>query len=243
MSGLSLLAFFAHPDDEAFSCGGTLAAATSRRIEVTVVCATRGERGRDRDGSSQVDLATRRTDELARSCQVLGAKPPRFLDLADAELATHRGTLGTRLGRLLRVAEPDAVITMGPDGAYGHLDHVVCSEVLAEEVAAASDPPTVMHTVFPPGLFEPLRRRLGRAQVPLAPPAVPGLPADYAVDIRPFERLKLASIAAHRSQLRAGDPRSFLMPGTVDRLLAEELFRHAGGPDLSGPLARLFARR
>lgn len=243
MSRPSLLAFFAHPDDEAFSCGGTLAAATSRRIRVTVVCATRGERGRARDGSWPTDFAVLRTDELARSCQALGAEPPCFLDLADGELAAHLDALRSRLGRILRETHADAVITMGPDGAYGHGDHVVCSEVLTEVAATAADPPTVLHTVFPPGLFDLLRRRLRRARVPLATRAGPGLPADYAVDIRRFERHKLASVAAHRSQLEAGDPRSFLMPGIVDRLLAEELFRHAGGPELRGPLARLFTRR
>jgi N-acetyl-1-D-myo-inositol-2-amino-2-deoxy-alpha-D-glucopyranoside deacetylase len=239
----SLLALFAHPDDEAFSCGGTLAAATSRRIDVTVVCATRGEGGWAHDASPETDLAIRRSDELARSCRALGAKPPCFLDFADGKLVARREALGERLGRLLRDSKPGAVITMGPDGAYGHLDHVVCSEVLAERVVEIVDPPTVLHTVFPSGLFDTVRRRLVRIDVPLAASNGPAPSADYVVDIRAFERQKLASIAAHRSQLRDGDPRSFLIPGIVDRLLAEELFRHASGPELRGPLAELFVAR
>ena len=97
----SLLAFFAHPDDEAFSCGGTLAAAASRQIDVTVACATRGEGGTARDDPTSTDLAERRTDELTRSCVALGVEPPLFLDLPDGGLASCRDELGTRLERLL----------------------------------------------------------------------------------------------------------------------------------------------
>jgi len=239
MSRPTLLAFFAHPDDEAFSCSGTLALAASRQIDVIVACATRGERGQARDGQAG-DLASRRSDELARSCQVLGARAPRFLDLPDGELAAHRDTLEARLADLLQAIRPDAAITMGPDGAYGHLDHAVCAEVLAEAAGRAAAAATLLQVVFPPGLFDDLRRRLERAAVvPLSPhTATPS--ADYRVDIRSAEQRKLASIGAHRSQLSGGDPRSFLVPGLVDRLLAEECFHHAGGPRLEGPLADLF---
>ena len=60
----SLLAFFAHPDDEAFSCGGTLAAAASRGIDVTVIA----------DGavahlvsSGLIDCAVTGADRIARN--------------------------------------------------------------------------------------------------------------------------------------------------------------------------------
>ena len=72
------------------------------------------------------------------------------------------------------------------------------------------------------------------ASVPLDVPA-----ADYRVDIRAFADRKLASIAAHRSQLVDGDPRSFLVPGIVDRLLEKELFRHDAGPLSGGALATI----
>lgn len=235
----SLVAFFAHPDDEAFGCGGTLAAAAGRGMEVTVVCATRGEAGQALDGTPRGGLAERRSDELHRSCAALGVGPPRILDLPDGGLAENRGPLRARLGDALREIAPAAAITMGPDGAYGHLDHVVCSEILGEWTAARAEPPTVLHVVFPPGLFEPLRRRLQGSSVPLLSTLPSPQPADYEVDVRSVERRKLAAIAAHRSQLASDDPRGFLTPGLVDRLLAEERFRHAAGPRPGGILGEL----
>ncbi len=40
-----LLAVYAHPDDESFGSGGTLALYASRGVAVSLVCATRGEVG------------------------------------------------------------------------------------------------------------------------------------------------------------------------------------------------------
>lgn len=221
----ALLAFFAHPDDEAFACGGTLAAAASRGHTVHVVSATRGEQGGD---------PGRRSRELARSCRILGSRPPVFLDLPDGALAANREELRARFVRFLQAHAIDAVITMGPDGAYGHADHVVCSEV-----ASAVGHPTVLHAVFPAQIFEPVRRRLARTCVPLAP-AVPQARPDRILDIRSYAERKLAALAAHASQLPGGEPRNFLTPGLIDELLGEEAYRHAAGPELSDPLARLF---
>ena len=232
----SLVAFFAHPDDEAFSCAGTLAAAADRSIEIAVVCATRGEAGRARDGFAG-DLAERRSAELAASCAAIGAPEPIHLDLPDGRLEEHRSALVERLAPHLRDVE--AVITFGPDGVYGHRDHIACTEALAEADSGA----TILHTVFPEGLFTELRRRLRRFPVPLVPPTDDDRRVDYVVDIGPFESRKLASIAAHRSQLGDGDPRSFLIPGLVEPLLREESYRHASGSELTGTLAELFGRR
>ena len=74
----------------------------------------------------------------------------------------------------------------------------------------------------------------------LAPTAGPVRPADYRVDTSAFREQKLASIAAHRTQLLDDDPRSFLLPGLIERLLDEERFHHASGPPLGEPFAGLF---
>ena len=46
----SLLAVFAHPDDEAFGTGGTLAHYAEAGVRTTLVCATRGEAGEIAEG-------------------------------------------------------------------------------------------------------------------------------------------------------------------------------------------------
>jgi N-acetyl-1-D-myo-inositol-2-amino-2-deoxy-alpha-D-glucopyranoside deacetylase len=86
MAQLRLLACFAHPDDEAFTASGVLAASTARGVRVRLVCATCGEEGDIR----QPGVATRETlgqvrhEELCRSCAVLGLQEPIMLGYRDS---------------------------------------------------------------------------------------------------------------------------------------------------------------
>ncbi len=62
----SLLAVFAHPDDEIFH-GGVLAHMAERGVRVTLACATNGEAGKAHPSIGTVtDLAALRVEELAR---------------------------------------------------------------------------------------------------------------------------------------------------------------------------------
>ena len=86
MAQLRLLACFAHPDDEAFTASGVLAASTARGVRVRLVCATCGEEGDIR----QPGVATRETlgqvrhEELRHSCAVLGLQEPIMLGYRDS---------------------------------------------------------------------------------------------------------------------------------------------------------------
>ena len=243
MARPSLLACFAHPDDEAFSCGGTIAAATATGATVSVVCATRGEAGTSQVDLQGDDLGRRRVAELRESCRILGAEAPTVLDLPDGQLADQAAVLEARIGDCLRAMSVDVVLTMGRDGAYGHPDHVACSVALSRAVAALVKPPTVLHVAFPAGLFDELRRRLRRAALPLEPVPPDGASPDYAVRTRDFASHKLDSLAAHRSQLIDGNARNFLLPGLMGALLEEELFQHVAGPAPRGFWSRLFTQR
>jgi N-acetyl-1-D-myo-inositol-2-amino-2-deoxy-alpha-D-glucopyranoside deacetylase len=81
MTQRRLLACFAHPDDEAFSVSGILAAMTARGIAVRLVCATSGEEGdiRTPGTATRETLGQVRYHELCQSCQVLGIEPPIML--------------------------------------------------------------------------------------------------------------------------------------------------------------------
>jgi LmbE family N-acetylglucosaminyl deacetylase len=123
----TLMAVFAHPDDEAFGAAGTLAKCAAEGRDVYLVTATRGEAG----GIQQPGLATAanlpqvREQELRCACEVYGIHPPRFLDYVDGQLTiAHQGQAVGKLVRLIRELRPQVLITFGPDGIYGHYDHV-----------------------------------------------------------------------------------------------------------------------
>ena len=143
----TLMAVLAHPDDDSLGVGGTLAKYASDGVEVFLVTATRGDGGRYRghraDDSrhpGRAALATIREAELRAAASVLGVREVSLLDYSDQQLdrATPREAVASIVGHLRRV-RPDVVVTFGPDGAYGHPDHVAISQFTTAATVAAAD--------------------------------------------------------------------------------------------------------
>ncbi len=163
-----LLGVFAHPDDESFCVGGTLAKYTAAGAEAMIVSATRGQAGQIRDAriATRKTLGAVREQELRRACQALGVQHVQCLDYMDGALQdVDRPVLVGDLVRVIRTFRPDVVLTLGPDGAYGHPDHVAVSvaateaSILAGSAAHYADqlssgvpphpPARLYHTHFP----------------------------------------------------------------------------------------------
>ncbi len=143
-----LLAVLAHPDDESLGLGGTLAKYAAEGVGVFLLTATRGDGGRYRGfrpGDSRHPgapaLAGIRDAELRAAAAELGIRDVSLLDYRDGQLdrAEPRSIVATIAGHLRRV-RPDVVLTFGPDGAYGHPDHIAISQFTTAAVVAAVDP-------------------------------------------------------------------------------------------------------
>ncbi len=237
-----LLALIPHPDDESYSFGGTIALAARAGWACSVECASFGERGKRHDGGDTTPngVAEARNAELDASCRLLGADPPRFWGLPDGELRLHRGEQ-RRVSAAITRLQPDLVLTLGPDGAYGHPDHIALHRWVSEAWSAlpAGRPP-LLYAAFPPGLFLPQYEKcIGMMGEPPNPPptAIGAAERHYAVDIRPVREAKLASVRAHFSQLPGGDPEALFPPGIVAALLEEEWFTDASGRATPGAAA------
>lgn len=229
-----ILAFIPHPDDEAYALAGYLATAARRGDHVHVLSATRGEAGYDhtRPHATPRDVGATRSAELAASCALLGLEVPEFFDWPDGGLARRTDALAAaQLAAAIRDTAPDELVSLGPDGAYGHADHLACYRLTRAALALLRDrAPAWRVAAFPRGLFLPQWQRMteGRdaAQVERAPPVL-GID-ETAVDLRlpltGLRDLKIEAIAAHRSQLPDGDPHALFPPGIVARLCDEEWF-------------------
>jgi LmbE family N-acetylglucosaminyl deacetylase len=150
LSNLTLMAVFAHPDDEAFGTGGTLSKYAAEGCDVTLVTATRGEAGEiaEPDLATSADLPLVREQELRCACQIYGINPPRFLDYADGLLPiVHQGQAVGKVVRLIRELRPQVVITFGPDGIYGHYDHIAVHRWTTIAVNLAADADCFPHHV------------------------------------------------------------------------------------------------
>jgi LmbE family N-acetylglucosaminyl deacetylase len=142
------MAVLAHPDDESLGMGGTLAKYASEGVDVFLLTATRGDAGRYRGyrpgdpqhpGSSA--LANIREAELRAAGSALGLCEVSLLDYSDKrlDLANPREVI-TAIVEHLRRVQPDVVVTFGPDGGYGHPDHIAISQFTTAAIIAAAFP-------------------------------------------------------------------------------------------------------
>jgi LmbE family N-acetylglucosaminyl deacetylase len=143
-----LMAVLAHPDDESLGMGGTLAKYAREDVDVFLLTATRGDRGRFRGRPSSDPehpgpsaLASIREAELRAAASVLGVREVSLLDYQDQLLdSVNPREAVEHIARELRRVRPDVVLTFGPDGGYGHPDHIAISQfTTAAVVAAAGD--------------------------------------------------------------------------------------------------------
>lgn len=150
-----LLAVFAHPDDETFGSGSTLARYADEGVDMTVVCATQGEAGEIIPGGNATPetLGAIRVAELRSALNVLGVQSLVLLGYRDSGMAGTEDNNNPaafinvpiaegveRLVGIIRRYHPQVVVTMDPSGGYGHPDHIRTAELTTQAFKAAGDP-------------------------------------------------------------------------------------------------------
>lgn len=238
----TLVTFHAHPDDEAFLTGGTLAKAAAEGHRVVLVTATSGERGlAGRGDGSGADLARVRLAELHAAACALGCARVVCLgyvdsglrpDATDSEAFAHVDVeaAAARLAALLRAERADVLTVYDSNGGYGHPDHVQVHRVGTRAAQLAATPVVLEATVSAPLFRAVLRvlRTFGHAlgsSAPLGTGQVfaPSSRITHRISVTRHLAAKRAALAAHGSQRRAdGQIR------VLDRVL-----------DLPGPLFAL----
>lgn len=148
-----LLALLAHPDDESFGPGGTLARYAAEGTAVHVVIATDGAAGSVAEGFEETHhrLVEVRSQELAAATQVLGVHlhTLNYRDSGyindpanqhpDAFINTDETVAIGRVVHLLRAIRPQVVITHDETGGYFHPDHIFCWKITHAAFSAAGD--------------------------------------------------------------------------------------------------------
>jgi LmbE family N-acetylglucosaminyl deacetylase len=231
----TVLAFHAHPDDEALLTSGTLARAAAEGHRVVVVVATDGDEGLAA-GKYAADgrLGERRLAELRESARALGVSRVEHLGYADSGMGPESPPdppgrtrfiradpeeAAARLAEILREEQVDVLLTYDANGGYGHRDHVKVHEVGARAAALARTPRVLQATVP----RDTICRAIGLAgRVYRFPPEFdptsfqrafsPRSAITHRVSVRRYAAAKRDSMRAHASQASAD--------GGADRTLA-----------------------
>jgi N-acetyl-1-D-myo-inositol-2-amino-2-deoxy-alpha-D-glucopyranoside deacetylase len=165
----TFLAVLAHPDDESFGMGGTLAYYASQGADVYLVCATRGEVGEVAPEMLKGfgSIAELRESELRCAAGILGLAGVYFLDYRDSGMtgspdnshpqalaAQPLDAVAARVVHFIRQLRPEIVLTFDPIGGYRHPDHVAIHNATVRAFELAGDPAFAPDDLQP---FQPKR--------------------------------------------------------------------------------------
>lgn len=221
----TLLAVTAHPDDESFGPGGTLARCAARGVRVVLLSATRGEAGKAGDPPlcTREALPRVREAELRRAAAVLGVAEVRFLDYVDGRVdRADAGEAVERIARHMEELGPETVVTFPPGGVSGHPDHRAVSRFatraffLARRRRSDGLPGALYYWTLP---ADRIRDITGTA---------PFHPLDVArtavVDVTETLDRKIEAVACHRTQHRSAERVFGGFPPEVRQALSREGF-------------------
>jgi LmbE family N-acetylglucosaminyl deacetylase len=240
---LTIVAFHAHPDDEALLTAGTMARAAAEGHRVVLVLATDGGAGlAAAELSSDGGLGARRLQEARRSSEALGVARVEWLGYADSGSGPEpepdvpgitrfcRAPVeeaAERLAAVLRTERADLLLSYDANGGYGHRDHVRVHEVGARAAEIAGTARVLEATVPRDTIVRAVRAlsRVYRFPAEFDPSSFERAYSarseiTHRVDVRRFARAKRASMRAHASQATGGGAASVGDGGqTGDRTL------------------------
>jgi LmbE family N-acetylglucosaminyl deacetylase len=222
---LTLVAIFAHPDDEAFGTGGILSKYAHEGVDVHLVIATLGEVGQmaDLTVSLTQPIEIIREQELRCACAAYGVTNLHLLGYIDGQTTlVPQGGAVYKIVKLLRQLKPQVVVSFGPEGIYGHYDHLAVHRWVTAAVQLAGEADywpqaglshgvaKFYHRAMPLEQVAQVQKIIGRSAVLIDGVPFPfvGYPLEKIttiVNIRDYAQNKLNGIRCHVSQI---DPAS-----------------------------------
>ncbi|HEY1455885.1 MAG TPA: PIG-L family deacetylase [Candidatus Dormibacteraeota bacterium] len=206
-SAPGLLVVMAHPDDECMATGGLILRHTRAGIPTNLICATCGEKGwmGKPPGAKQEDLKEIRAKELELAAAALALGTVELWDYPDGGVRdSDQQEITQRIWEQISNLRPRAVVAFGPDGVYGHPDHIAVGACTDAAVAAMTEGarPALYHVAIDEQLGEFYREMLRLTGDTRPLPLVVQDHADAVIELDADEvMMKLRAIDCHKSQL------------------------------------------
>lgn len=223
---LTLLAIFAHPDDEAFGTGGTLSKYAHEGVDVHLAIATRGEAGVLANPAINLTqpIGVVREQELRRACACYGVEHLYLLGYIDGQTTVApQAEAVYKVVKIVRQVKPQVLISFGPDGGYGHYDHLAVHrwataaiQLAAEvdrwpEIGAPHQVAKFYHRAMPQEQLAQMQKMTGRTHVLMDGVPFPfmGHPLEKittVINVRDYVENKLKGIRSHATQIDPASP-------------------------------------
>lgn len=187
----------AHPDDESFGPGGTVAL-LSQTHDVYLFCATKGEAGEDHSKNDGRELHEKRAQELREASEILGVKKVFFLGYRDGALNNSvYHEIAEKITVYVKELQPDRIITYEPRGISGHLDHIAMS-MISSFIYVKNECIKELYYFC----LDKKQRGTTQEYFVYFPPGYSNKEISKRVDITPVLDKKIAAIKKHVSQIQ-----------------------------------------
>jgi len=202
-----LLVVMAHPDDESMGCAGLILRHSRAGVPVNLICATRGEAGWSGKprGAKKEDLAQIRTDELREAAAALAIGEVELWDYPDVGVdRIDPQEITNRIWEQISKLRPKAIVGWGPDGIYGHPDHIAIGACTDSAVGSMTegDRPALYHLAVDQQVADFYKIALRLAGENHELPLVVKDEVDVVFELDADEvMMKLRAIDCHKSQL------------------------------------------
>jgi len=123
-----ILIVFPHPDDEVLTLGGFMRTVSDKKVNITHLILTKGEKG-NLKGVKDNALKKIREKETFNAAKILNTHQLIIKDYGDGQLENKKGEIKKELDKIIRQTNPDLVISYDLTGLYGHPDHIACSQI------------------------------------------------------------------------------------------------------------------
>lgn len=222
--GKNLLVVTAHPDDESYVLAGTLAANARAGGRTALVCATCGEKGvahLQRPMSAR-SLARRRKRELKAACAKLGVHHLSICMVPDGQVERHAKAFTRAVLQTCERFTPAVVVSFGPCGITGHMDHVAAGRV-ARGVARQLHVPFAAAVLSPKLQRDAKRFLASRRHAPHYHATTVFVSPNLTIRVN--ARTKQRALRCHRTQMDGGRVFTGFPKYVVQGLLHREYFR------------------
>lgn len=197
----TVVCIFAHPDDEAFGPSGTIAL-LAQENDVYILCATKGQSGKDSDFASPQQLHQRRVQELLESAKILGVKKVFFLGFKDGTLCNNLyHKLADKIENYILKLQPEIILTFENKGISGHIDHITVSMV----ATYVFEKHTCVRQLYYYCRTEEQSKKLRKDYFIYYPPGYPKSKIDKTFRVDGVWKTKIQAMYTHKSQKHDAD--------------------------------------
>lgn len=189
-----ILCFFAHPDDETFGPGGSLALWASRGAHIKIISVTSGDAGQNATSSPTGQV---RVQELRSAAKILGVRQVTIWNYPDGRLTNaDLPALSRKFARQIKSFRPDTIITYNFNGVSGHLDHIAVSSAATKAFLDTH----IARRLFYYSTSRHNSNQMGGYFIYFPPGLTPDQ-ADLVVDTSSVWDIKVQAMRQHQSQI------------------------------------------